>query len=71
MDAGRVITTRLCRRGPDEAAFDRAFWAAVEPAKRLELVWDMVLEMDLWQGGDGTHPRLQKSVSRLQRRRVR
>ncbi|MHC4972752.1 MAG: hypothetical protein ACYTG3_10505 [Planctomycetota bacterium] len=64
----RTIKARLVRRGPDEEAFDREFWAEVDPSAKLELLWDAVLEADVWQGGDGSHPRLQKSVCRLRLR---
>jgi hypothetical protein len=62
------IKARLVRRGPDEESFDRAFWAELDPAAKLELLWDMVLEADVWRGGDGTHPRLRKSAWRLRHR---
>ena len=61
---GRV---RLIRLGEDDGAFDREFWQAVAPAKRLEKVWDMVEEFQAWRG-DGGQPRLQRSVLRFQRR---
>lgn len=64
----RVITGNLARRGADEAAFDQAFWRAVTPEKRLEALWEMVLEARVWQGAEGDQPRLQRSTARLQRR---
>jgi hypothetical protein len=62
------IKARLVRRGPDEESFDREFWAEMDPAAELELLWDMVLEADVWRGGDGTHPRLRESACRLRHR---
>jgi hypothetical protein len=62
------IKARLVRRGPDEESFDREFWEELDSSAKLELLWDMVLEADVWQGGDGCQPRLQRSVCRLQRR---
>lgn len=67
----RAIKARLVRRGPDGEAFDREFRAEVDPSAKLELLWDMVLEADVWQGGDGSHPRLRKPVCRLLHRRPR
>jgi len=47
------IKARLVRRGPDEESFDRAFRAEIDSSAKLELLWDMVLEADVWRGGDG------------------
>ena len=55
-------------RGPDDGAFDRAFWSEVPPAERVELVWDMVLESAALRGTLDGEPRLQRSVCRLERR---
>ena len=52
----------------DDGAFDRTFWQTVSPQERLELVWDMVIESRAWRGLDGSEPRLQRSVCRLERR---
>jgi hypothetical protein len=40
-------------RGADDGAFDRQFRAAIHPARRVELVWDTVLEWLAWRGGGG------------------
>lgn len=63
----RGIVARLSRQGADEAEFDRAFWAGVEPGVKLEALWDMVLEARLWRGDRGDEPRLQRSVLRIER----
>jgi hypothetical protein len=55
----------MVHRGAEEEAFDRDFWARMDPGEKLELLWDMVLEADVWKGGDGSEPRLQRSVCRL------
>jgi hypothetical protein len=55
-------------RGADDGGFDREFWAAIHPARRLELVWDMALEWLAWRGGGDGEPRLQRSVCRVERR---
>lgn len=62
-------TSRVTRLHEDDGSFDREFWAAVPPATRLELVWDMVLEYSSWRGLDGDQPRLQRSVCRVERLR--
>jgi hypothetical protein len=60
-------SSRLLRQ-PDDGAFDRQFWRQVPPARRIELVWDMVVEWLAWRGGTDGEPRLQRSVCRLERR---
>lgn len=56
-------------RGPDDGTFDRAFWSQIPPARRVELVWEMVLESTALKGSLDGEPRLQRSVCRLERRR--
>ena len=67
MDERRLGSSRLIHLRAEGGAFDREFWQAVAPAKRLEQVWDLVEEFRGWRG-DGGQPRLQRSVLRLQRR---
>jgi hypothetical protein len=64
----RRVTFRLVRQGEEERAFDAAFWRELGPAKRLEVLWDMVLESGAWKGSEGGQPRLQRSVLRVERR---
>lgn len=52
----------------DDGSFDREFWATIPAQRRLELVWDMVLEYLGWRGLDGDQSRLQRSVCRIERR---
>ena len=61
------IRLRL-RQGPDEREFDDRFWRELGPVKRLEAVWDMVLEAPAWKGEDPGQSRLQRSVLRVERR---
>lgn len=61
---GRV---RLIGLGEDDGAFDREFWRAVPPARRLEQVWEMVEQYQAWRG-DARQSRLQRSVLRVERR---
>lgn len=63
----RIVTGRLCRVGDDEDDFDREFWRGIAPHRRVELLWDMVLDA-LAVKGIADEPRLQRSVGRLQRR---
>ena len=64
----RIVSLRLSRQSQDERAFDDAFWRELGPAARLEALWDMVLEAELWQGRSGDQPRLQRSLLRIERR---
>jgi len=60
--------TRVIRLHQDDGDCDREFWRTVSPHERLALVWDMVVEMQAWRGKDGSEPRLQRSVCRVERR---
>jgi hypothetical protein len=64
----RTVSLHLSRQGPDERAFDEAFWRELGGAARLEALWDMVLDAELWQGRSGDQPRLQRSLLRIERR---
>jgi hypothetical protein len=61
--------SRLIGLHDDDGSFDRAFWRAVPPEKRLEMVWDMVLEFAEWRGDLGAQQGLQRSVCVVERRR--
>lgn len=64
----RIVSGRLVRMGPDEAAFDREFWRSIPPERRVELLWDMVLDALAVKGQPDGEPRLQRSVGQLHRR---
>ncbi len=64
----RVFQERLIRRGQDEAAFDREFWAAAGPEARFAAAWEMVVEAELFKGRHASESRLQRTVEHLQRR---
>jgi hypothetical protein len=63
----RVVAGRLTRIGDDEREFDDTFWRAIPPERRVELLWDMVLDA-LAVKGIHEVPRLQRAVGRLRRR---
>jgi hypothetical protein len=62
----REVTGRLSQIGPDERAFDDAFWRSIPPHQRVEALWDMVLE-SLAVKGIHVEPRLQRSVGSIRR----
>ena len=64
--APRVVTGRLVRMGEDEREFDDAFWRAIPPHRRVELLWQMVLDA-LAVKGIHDEPRLQRSVGSIRR----
>jgi len=64
----RRVSARFVRQGPDEREFDDRFWRELGPVKRLEAVWDMVLEASVWKGEDPGQSRLQRSLLRVERR---
>ena len=47
---------------------DLAYWTAIPPHQRLEVVWDLVLDFRAVQGLSGDQPGLQRSVCRVERR---
>jgi hypothetical protein len=61
------ITTRLVHQGEEEREFDAQFWREMDPNLRVEALWDMVLELRAIKGLEGDEPRLQRSVSRIER----
>ena len=63
----RTITGRLVRVGPEEQAFDDEFWRSIPPERRVELLWQMVLDA-LAVKSVHEEPRLQRTVGSLRRR---
>jgi hypothetical protein len=59
------VTTRLIRRGDPVPADDE--WEALTPEERINAVWDLTLLCLAWQRDETGEPRLQRSVSRIQR----
>jgi hypothetical protein len=64
----RRVVARLVRQGAEEREFDDLFWRELGPVKRLEAVWDMVLDAATWKGEDPGQSRLQRSLLRIERR---
>lgn len=58
-------TARVIRPG-DPRPDDRD-WEAATPEERINAVWDLTLLCLAWQGDQTVEPRLQRSVSRIQR----
>jgi hypothetical protein len=67
-DARFQGTSRIVGIHDDHGEFDREFWATVPPARRLEMVWELVLEYQAWREPDVAQSGLQRSVCRLERR---
>lgn len=64
----RAVNVRKFELGDSVAEADaRQDWAAIPPAERLQVVWDMVLEHLAWRDPDAPEPRLQRSVCRVER----
>jgi hypothetical protein len=63
-EARAVGTSRIVGLHDDHGEFDREFWAAVPPSRRLEMVWEMVLESAAWREPDDGQARLRRSVCR-------
>jgi len=63
----RIVTSRIIRPG-QIAPVDRG-WEGSTPAERISAVWDLTLLCLAWTGDPANEPRLQRSVSRVQRPR--
>jgi len=59
---------RLVPRAAADRSFDVEFWQRAGVQARWAAMWQMLREADLIRGGDGTIPRLDRSVARLVRR---
>jgi len=59
------ITSRVIRLG--DSAGDDADWETATPEERINAVWELTLLCFAWQGHQTGEPRLQRSVSRVQR----
>lgn len=65
---GRTVSVRrTALNDPLAERRDREDWAAIPPAERLNLVWEMVLEHLAWRDPDAPEPRLQRSICRVER----
>jgi hypothetical protein len=67
--AERLIMTRLVRGRAPGRDFDIAFWQKLGPARIFEAAWDLVLSAAAVRGIDEDQLRLQRSVTKFQRRR--
>lgn len=59
------MTARVIR--PGDPAGDDADWDTATPEERINAVWELTLLCFAWQGDQTGEPRLQRSVSRVQR----
>jgi len=60
-------TARVIRPGDPQR--DDRDWETATPEERINAVWDLTLLCLAWQGDQTVEPRLQRSVSRIQRSR--
>jgi len=56
------------RLGDDQDAFDRDYWASVEPAQRMAYCWALFCEQAALQGVDESQLQLRRSVASVKRR---
>jgi hypothetical protein len=62
---GKRITSRVIR--PGDPVPDPQFWDDATPEDRINAVWELTLLCLTWQPNQGREPRLQRSISRIQR----
>ena len=61
------MTARVIR--PGDNAPQETGWETATPEERIDAVWELTLLCLAWDGNQGSEPRLQRSVSRVQRPR--
>jgi hypothetical protein len=61
------ITSRVIRMG--ESQLEDQEWENTTPEERINAVWDLTLLCLAWQPEQVDEPRLQRSISRIQRPR--
>jgi hypothetical protein len=59
------MTARVIR--PGDPPGDESGWETATPEERIDAVWELTLLCLAWQGDQTSEPRLQRSVSRVQR----
>ena len=59
------ITARVIR--PGDSVRDNKLTELTTPEERIDTVWELTLLCLAWQGDQTGEPRLQRSVSRVQR----
>ena len=62
----RIITTRVFRAGQQPPEDD---WSGASVAERIDAVWELTRQCLEWTRSGSDEPRLQRSVSRVQRSR--
>ena len=63
----RLTTTSRVIRPGDNQKEDDDSTDTMTSSERIELVWQLTVSCAAWQRGDESEPRLQRSVSRIQR----
>lgn len=61
----REMSAKVVRGGQDEAAENE--WMDASPEQRIEAVWTLTKICLEWNGNSSLEPRLQRTVTRLQR----
>jgi hypothetical protein len=61
----KEITSRVIR--PGDSNPDSRYWHDATPEERINGVWELTLLCLAWQSNHGREPRLQRSISRIQR----
>ena len=61
----KKITSRIIR--PGDPVPDEQYWDNATPEERMNAVWELTLLCLAWQPNQAHEPRLQRSISRIQR----
>ena len=66
-DSGKEKKITSCVIRPGDPVADEQYWDNATPAERMNAVWELTLICLTWQSKQAHEPRLQRSISRIQR----
>ena len=61
----KKVTSFIVR--PGDPVPDQQYWDNATPEERMNAVWELTLLCLTWQPNQNREPRLQRSISRIQR----
>lgn len=68
MRPNRTVLSRVFRSFQEEHEADAAYWAALDPAERLAMMWQLALDAWSFTGEPVAESRLPRSVVHVHRR---
>lgn len=66
MKKKRKISVRIVKITDDDRSFDLEFWQQAGAEARFAAAWQMIKEVQLIRGEDGSQSRLQRSIENVE-----